>query len=107
MNEPSFTTRNDNLQPRRPRYCPPREDPLRGAMIATASQKLHLRRLRGVLTGPLKTATVTRLLNVNDCVFRALEWLRGGPVATDDSLDELEQLAMDTQAMPDSVGVAQ
>jgi hypothetical protein len=98
MNEPNV--------PQRPRYCPPR-DPLREAMLATASQKLHLRRLRGDLTGALKTATVTRLLDVSDSVFRALQWLQGEPGATNDSLEELGQLAMEPGAVPDAVGVAQ
>ena len=106
MNEPNVPHATKTCNPTRPRYCPPR-DPLREAILATASQKLHLRRLRGDLTGALKTATVTRLLDVSDSVFRALQWLQGEPSATNDSLEELEQLAMESQATPDVVGATQ
>jgi hypothetical protein len=100
VNTFSSNSANAIRQPHQPQYFPLLEDPLRGAMIANASMKLHLRRLRGDLTGAVKTATVTRLLDVSDSVFRALQWLQGGPGATDDDLEELEQLAMVSRAVP-------
>jgi hypothetical protein len=105
VNALTCSAENATRQPHQSRYSPRLEDPLRGAMIATASQKLHLRRLRSVLTGPLKTATVTRLLDVNDSVFRALQWLQGRPGSADAALEKLKQLATEPEAIADPVGV--
>jgi hypothetical protein len=52
-------------------------------------------------------ATVNRLLDVNAAVARSLEWLNGKAGATHEEFVGLEQLAMESQAMPDVVGVAQ
>ena len=106
MNATQSTPENAARQPHQS-YSPQREDPLRGAMIANASLKLHLRRLRADLTGPHKVGAVNRLLDVNAAVARSLEWLTGKAGATHDEFVGLEQLAMESQAMPDAVGVSQ
>jgi hypothetical protein len=99
VNAKDSTTDTHDLQPRRPSYCPPREDPLRGAMIANASLKLSLRRLRGDAAGSRRTAAITRLLDSSEAIGRSLDWLRGKDGAT----DSLEQLGMELQVTPDAV----
>jgi hypothetical protein len=109
------TSENADRQAACPRYCPPGTDPLRDAVVANASLKLHLRRFRRDLVGPRQLATTNRLLDASDAIGRALSWLgaTGAPCATsvaDDELAELGQLdplAMDAAAKPEAVGVSQ
>jgi hypothetical protein len=116
MNTRDTTTHTHGLQAHHLGYCPPGEDPLRGAMIANAQLKLCLRRLRAGAAGSHRTAAITRLLDVGESVDRSLSWLRGSPddrcraSAVDDELAELGQLAplaMDAAATPEAVGVSQ
>ena len=106
MNANSITTGNDVPQART-RYCPPREDPLKAAQLHNFALRLDLRRARRDLVGSHKIAAVNRLLDVNAAVARSLEWLTGKAGATHEEVAGLEQLAMESQAMPDIVGVAQ
>ena len=105
MNESHVTTRN-NAQQAHPRYSPPLQDPLKQAAIANGSLKINLRRLRRDLVGAHKLATVDRLLDVNAAVARSLAWLNGKE-ATQEAFVGLEQLAMESAAMPEAVGVSQ
>lgn len=95
MNEPSFNTSDDNLQPHRPRWA----DPLKAAQLHNFTLRLDLQRARRDLVGAHKLAAIDRL--------RSLSWLAGKPGVTHDEFVGLEQLAMELQAMPDVVGVAQ
>jgi len=98
MNASDSSTSNRNPQT----YpSPAREDPLREAVIANASLKLHLRRLRCNLVGAQKIGVINRLLDVNAAVALALEWLSGKADATNEGL---ERLAMESHAMPGAVG---
>ena len=84
------------------RYCPPpKQDPLKEALIATASLRLHLRRHRRN-AGPQRLVVIDRLLDVSDAFGRSIEWLRGGAVATDDSR---VQLTTDSCATTDAFEV--
>jgi hypothetical protein len=103
VNANSITTGNDVPQART-RYCPPREDPLKAAQIHNVALRLDLQRARRDLVGSHKLVAISRLLDVNAAVARSLEWLNGKADATDDCL---EQLAMESHAMPDVVGVSQ
>jgi hypothetical protein len=104
MNERTIPQTTLNQQAH-PRYCPPpKQDPLKEALIATASLRLHLRRHRRD-AGPQRLVVLDRLLDVSDAFGRSSEWLRGGTAATDNSLEELEQLATDSRAVPDALGV--
>jgi hypothetical protein len=81
-------------------------DPLWAAQLHTAAQRLDLRRIRRDLVGSHKIATVDRLLDVNAAVARSLAWLNGKE-ATHEAFVGLEQLAMESAAMPEAVGVSQ
>jgi hypothetical protein len=85
----------------------PREDPLKAAHLHNFALRIDLRRARRELVGSHKMAAVNRLLDVNAAVSRSLAWLRGGPDATDDGVEEFGQLAIESGAMPDAVGVPQ
>jgi hypothetical protein len=91
-------------------------DELRGALVANAQLKLHLRLLRANTAGSHRRAAITRLLAVGEAVDRSLSWLPGSPdepcraSAADGELAELGQLvqlAMDAAATPEAVGVSQ
>lgn len=103
----TITSENAARQPHQPRYLRRREDPLHGAMIAAASMKLHLRRLRRDLVGSHRLATVDRLLDANAAVARSLEWLNGKAEATRHDFEPLEQFAIGPGTLPDAVGVSQ
>jgi hypothetical protein len=100
------TSENADRQAAHPRYCPPKPDPLRAAQLHTAAQRLDLRRVRRDLVGSHKIATVDRLLDVNAAVARSLAWLNGKE-ATQEPFVGLEQLAMESAAMPEAIGVSQ
>jgi len=102
MNE-KVTTGNHVPQGHRPRYSPPLQDPLKQAAIANGSLKINLRRFRCSLSGPTKISAVNRLLDATEAFGRALQWLQGGPGATEDGLAELEEFAIELGAMPDAV----
>jgi hypothetical protein len=110
----TITLENVARQPHRPQYSPLLEDPLRGAMIANAQLKLHLRRLRADALGSHRTAAITRLLDVGESVDRSLSFLKGVPdepcraSTADNGLADLgPQLAMESAATPEAVGVSQ
>ena len=86
--------------------CNP-SDPLRAAQLHNFALRLDLRRARCDLAGQQQIVAVNRLLDATDAFGPALQWLRGGPQATDDGLEELERLAMESVAMPEAVGVSQ
>jgi hypothetical protein len=102
----TITLENTSRQANKPRYSPPLQDPLKQAAIANGSLKINLRRLRRDLVGAHKLATVDRLLDVNAAVARSLVWLNGKE-ATQEAFVGLEQLAMESAAMPEAVGVSQ
>jgi hypothetical protein len=114
VNVLSCNSENVARQPHRPQYSPLLEDPLRGAMIANAQLKLHLRRLRADALGSHRREAITRLLDVGESVDRSLSFLKGAPdepyraSTADHELADLGQhLAMESQAMPEAVGVPQ
>jgi len=107
MNEPKVSHATVTCNSTRSRYCPPREDPLKAAQLHNFALRLDLRRARRDIVGSHRMAAVNRLLDTTDAFGRALEWLRGGSNATHGDFAELEQLAMESQAVPDVVGVAQ
>jgi hypothetical protein len=95
MNANSITTGDDAPQAH-PRNCsPPKQDPLKEALIAPASLHLHLR-LHRRDAGPQRLVVIDRLLDVSDAFGRSIEWLRGITVATDNRTD--------SRALPDSIG---
>jgi len=103
VNASIITTGNVLAQAHR-RYCaPPKQDPLKEALVATASLRLHLRRHRRD-AGPQRLVVIDRLLDVSDAFGRSIEWLRGGTAATNDSVEELEH-ATDSRAVPGTAGV--
>jgi hypothetical protein len=97
------TSENAGRQAPHPRYCRARPDPLRAAQLHNFALRLDLRRVRSDLVGPQQIVAVNRLLDATDAFGRALQWLRGGPVAADDGLEELERLAMESGVVPDAV----
>jgi hypothetical protein len=107
MNEPTVPHATTQCNSTRPRFCPSRQDPLKAAQTHNFALRLDLRRARRDLVGSHKQAAVNRLLHVNAAVSRSLAWLRGGPDAIDDGLEEFGQLAIESRAMPDAVGVPQ
>ena len=107
MNEPTVPHATTQCNPTRPRFCSSREDPLKAAKLHNFALRLDLRRARRDLVGSHKIAAVNRLLDVNAAVARSLEWLTGKAGATNEEFVGLEQLAMESQAMPDVVGAAQ
>ena|SRR5882672_12282001 len=84
-----------------------REDPLKAAQLHNLALRVDLRKARRELVGSHKIAAINRLLDVNAAVSRSLAWLRGGPEATDDGLEECGQLAIESRAMSDAFGVPQ
>jgi hypothetical protein len=82
-----------------PLYClSPMQHPLKEALIATASLQLHLRRHRRD-AGPQRLVVLDRLLDASDAFGRSIERLLGGTAATDNSPEELEQLATGSRAV--------
>ena len=78
-------------------------DPLRAAQLHNFALRLDLRRLRSDLAGPQQIVAVNRLLDATDAFGRALQWLRGRPIAADGGLEELERLAMELGVVADAV----
>jgi hypothetical protein len=99
MNEPKVPHTTINPQAH-PRYDPPKQDPLKEALTAMASLKLHPKRFRRDLVGSRQLAATNRLLAASDAFGRSIEWLRGGSVGIEDGPEELAQLAMDSRAVP-------
>lgn len=96
-----------NRQPRQFKYCPPLPDPLKQAAVANGTLKISLRQFRRDLSSPAKLSAVNRLLDATDAFGRALQWLRGAPVATKDGLDELEPISIESGSVPDVAEVTQ
>jgi hypothetical protein len=105
LNTFTCNSANATRQPHQPRYSPPLRDPLKQAAIANGSLKINLRRLRRDLVGAHKIATVDRLLDVNAAVSRSLEWLNGKAEAVPHDFEALDQLAIESGAVPDAVEV--
>jgi hypothetical protein len=101
MNKNVFNTCNDAPQAA-PRSCPPKQDPLKEALIATASLRLHLRYRRD--SSPRRLIVIDRLLEVSDVFGRSIERLRGRTAINDCGLEKLEPFATDSRAVPDAIG---
>jgi hypothetical protein len=82
--------------------CNP-SDPLKAAQLHNFALRLDLRRARCGLAGPQRVVAVNRLLDATDAFGRALQWLRSGPGASDEGLEDLRQFVADPHAMPDAV----